>query len=75
MGAFYHRRKRHWKTEVVAVSLEMLSGRKKKDYAADALAAQADASEIAPGAGGARSSGGLDAEDPEGDELEVEAVA
>ena len=33
--------KRHWKTEVVAVALEMLSGRRKKDYAADALAAQA----------------------------------
>ncbi len=47
--------KRHWKTEVVAVSLEMLSGRKKKDYAADALAAQAGDGEIDPGAGGARS--------------------
>ena len=39
--------KRHWKTEVVASSVEMLSGRKKKDYeaeaAADALAAQAAA--------------------------------
>jgi single-strand DNA-binding protein len=41
------RGQRHWKTEVVAASVEMLSGRKKKDYeaetAADALAAQADA--------------------------------
>jgi single-strand DNA-binding protein len=26
---------RHWKTEVVAQSVEMLSGRKKKDYAAE----------------------------------------
>jgi len=38
---------RHWKTEVVASSVEMLSGRRKKDYAvesaADALAAQAEA--------------------------------
>jgi single-strand DNA-binding protein len=37
--------KRHWRTEIVASSLEMLSGRKKKDYqaerAADALEAQA----------------------------------
>jgi single-strand DNA-binding protein len=37
--------KRHWKTEVVAASVEMLSGRKKKDYAeatsADALTEQA----------------------------------
>jgi single-strand DNA-binding protein len=38
---------RHWKTEVVATHVEMLSGRRKKDYeaetAADALAAQAGA--------------------------------
>ncbi len=38
---------RHWKTEIVAGSLEMLSGRRKKDYAtesaAQALAAQAEA--------------------------------
>jgi single-strand DNA-binding protein len=34
---------RHWKTEIVAHSVEMLSGRRKKDYAADALAAQATA--------------------------------
>ena len=33
----------HWKTEVVANSVEMLSGRRKKDYAADALAVQATA--------------------------------
>ena len=29
---------RHWKTEVVATSVEMLSGRKKKDYAAESSA-------------------------------------
>jgi single-strand DNA-binding protein len=38
---------RHWKTEIVATHVEMLSGRRKKDYeaqaAADALAAQAEA--------------------------------
>ena len=38
---------RHWKTEIVASHIEMLSGRKKKDYeaqqAADSLAAQAAA--------------------------------
>lgn len=37
---------RHWKTEIVAGHVEMLSGRRKKDYAAetaaDALTAQAD---------------------------------
>jgi single-strand DNA-binding protein len=32
---------RHWKTEVVATSVEMLSGRRKRDYQADALASQA----------------------------------
>ena len=29
---------RHWKTEVVAGSVEMLSGRRKKDYAAESAA-------------------------------------
>ena len=37
---------RHWKTEIVASSVEMLSGRRKKDYAAeraaDSLAVQAE---------------------------------
>jgi single-strand DNA-binding protein len=37
---------RHWKTEVVASHVEMLSGRRKKDYeaqqSADALVAQAE---------------------------------
>ena len=32
---------RHWKTEVVAISVEMLSGRRKRDYEADSIAAQA----------------------------------
>ncbi len=36
---------RHWKTEVVATSVEMLSGRRKRDYEADALASQAQATE------------------------------
>ncbi|MGH2796693.1 MAG: single-stranded DNA-binding protein [Thermoleophilaceae bacterium] len=31
--------KRHWKTEIVVASLEMLSGRAKKDYAREAQAA------------------------------------
>jgi single-strand DNA-binding protein len=43
---------RHWKTEIVAGSVEMLSGRRKKDYAAEsaaeALAAQADKLGIEP---------------------------
>jgi single-strand DNA-binding protein len=32
---------RHWKTEVVASSVEMLSGRRKRDYEADSIGAQA----------------------------------
>lgn len=39
--------KRHWRTEIVAAHVEMLSGRRKKDYeaqqAADSLVAQAEA--------------------------------
>ena len=38
---------RHWKTEIVATTVEMLSGRKKKDYAAES---SADAIEAANGA-------------------------
>src|SRR4029079_4774709 len=45
---------RHWKTEIVASSVEMLSGRRKKDYAAEtaatALEAQAAAEGFAPDA-------------------------
>ncbi len=43
---------RHWKTEVVAASVEMLSGRRKKDYAvesaAESLQAQAQKMGIDP---------------------------
>jgi single-strand DNA-binding protein len=43
---------RHWKTEIVANALEMLSGRRKKDYAteasANALEAQAAADGFVP---------------------------
>ena len=38
--------KRHWKTEVVVSSLEMLSGRGKKEYAKEAQAAQDGARDI-----------------------------
>ncbi|HEX7400096.1 MAG TPA: single-stranded DNA-binding protein [Candidatus Limnocylindrales bacterium] len=38
----------HWKTEIVAAAVEMLSGRRKKDYAADALAVQANALGVEP---------------------------
>ncbi len=69
--------KRHWRTEVVASAVEMLSGRRKKDYAADALAAQvvAGGDPAAEGTGGAGGAIALDPEDPEADEMEVAAVA
>jgi len=38
---------RHWKTEVVAAGLEMLSGRGKKEYAKEVQSAAADDSETA----------------------------
>jgi len=77
--------KRHWKTEIVANSVEMLSGRRKKDYAAEtaatALEAQALAAGIAPDAaepvaddaGFSVVPGGDD--DEEEDDLLEEAVA
>jgi single-strand DNA-binding protein len=41
---------RHWKTEVVATSVEMLSGRRKRDYEAESLATQAaEQTGISPG--------------------------
>ena len=43
--------KRHWKTEVVVASLEMLSGRSKKEYAKEAQAV-AEAPDGAPAANG-----------------------
>ena len=57
---------RHWKTEIVASSVEMLSGRRKKDYAAEsaaeALISQAEAM-------------GIDASDEaEIDEVEIEVA-
>lgn len=62
------KKQRHWKTEIVAGHVEMLSGRRKKDYAAEsageALAAQASAMGFAP----------LAAEDEE-EPGEIEATA
>ena len=39
----------HWRTEIVATAVEMLSGRRKKDYAADALAVRANVLGVEPG--------------------------
>ena len=67
---------RHWKTEIVAAGVEMLSGRKKKDYeaeqAADALEVQAERIGE-PGGTVASAAAGTD-EDPD-DEDEVAEAA
>jgi len=78
--------KRHWKTEIVAASVEMLSGGRRKDYraetAAQALEAQAQAAGIEPDASepiadevGFSVHAGDDEDDEEEDELLEEAVA
>lgn len=41
--------KRHWKTEIVASQVEMLSGRRKKDYAAESAASALEAQAVAAG--------------------------
>src|SRR5262245_12781633 len=66
------RKQRHWRTEIVASHVEMLSGRKKRDYAteaaATALEAQAAVMGIDP------SGPDLD-DDDDGSEVDDEAVA
>ena len=59
MGQSYHYGVRHWKTEVVATSVEMLSGRRKRDYEAETLAGQA--------AGGAATTGDTTSEPSDDD--------
>jgi len=64
---------RHWKTEVVANHVEMLSGRRKKDYA-DASAANALAAQAA-GYTDADAEAGAAAAEPEVDDAELETEA
>ena len=52
--------KRHWKTEVVVSSLEMLSGRSKKEYAKEAQGVAEDP-DAAPPANGATADNDLEA--------------
>jgi single-strand DNA-binding protein len=52
--------KRHWKTEVVVASLEMLSGRSKKEYAQEVQSA-AEAPDSEPAANGAAAENDLEA--------------
>ena len=73
---------RHWKTEVVASHVEMLSGRRKKDYeaqqAAESLAAQAHAYDEAPPTEPipvVTAGSGPDDDEEEVEDLEAAAVA
>ena len=70
---------RHWKTEVVATSVEMLSGRRKRDYEADSVAAQAAGEVATDGAGispnEAAEIGVMTMADSTADELTEEASA
>jgi single-strand DNA-binding protein len=54
------RKVRHWKTEIVASSVEMLSGRRKKDYAAESAAGalEAQAGALGVGSDGSAHEGG-----------------
>jgi single-strand DNA-binding protein len=74
--------KRHWRTEIVANHLEMLSGRRKKDYqaerAADALEHQAGAYGDEPTDADGSLETAVEADEPmadEADELSEEADA
>ena len=72
------RGQRHWKTEIVASQVEMLSGKRKKDYAAEsaaeALVAQAAAMGMEPETH-SFSSAEADTESAEATEEEEELVA
>ena len=69
--------KRHWKTEVVASHVEMLSGRRKKDYeaqqAAESLAVQAERYGDAPPTEPVPESAEAVADDGDDDEVEDDA--
>jgi single-strand DNA-binding protein len=70
---------RHWKTEVVAAHVEMLSGRRKKDYeaqqAADSLARQAGATDDADPAEPIPETGEIQLDDEDADDDEESAAA
>ena len=72
------RGQRHWKTEVVASHVEMLSGRRKKDYeaqqAADSLVAQAERFGDAPPSEPIPESAESVAVEPDGEDDELEAA-
>jgi single-strand DNA-binding protein len=73
-------KKRHWKTEIVANSVEMLSGKKKKDYAAESAAQALEAQAAALGMSGdapafSATPDDIDADDATAEAEEEELVA
>ena len=68
-------KKRHWKTEIVANSVEMLSGKKKKDYAAESAAEALAAQAAALGVEADSVAFSASADDDESTEAEEEALA
>ena len=68
------RGQRHWKTEVVAGHVEMLSGRRKKDYEAESSANALEAQATADGeAAEATAAGADDAAEPLAEEVTAAA--
>jgi len=66
---------RHWKTEIVASNVEMLSGRKKKDYEAQAAAEALEATAQSAAATDDDPEFGLSSEGSAADPLPIEAAA
>jgi single-strand DNA-binding protein len=60
---------RHWKTEIVASSVEMLSGRKKKDYAAESAADALEAADDETASVDAAETPAIPADEPIPEEL------
>jgi single-strand DNA-binding protein len=66
---------RHWKTEIVASSVEMLSGRKKKDYAAESAAEAIETAVGAPEAAEDAEAPAVPADEPIAEEVAEELAA
>ena len=66
---------RHWKTEIVATTVEMLSGRKKKDYAAESSADLLESAAAPAGDAGAVAETDAEAPSVPADEPIPEAIA
>ncbi len=60
---------RHWKTEIVATTVEMLSGRKKKDYAAESSADAIEAAATGDSSDDASEPVAIPADEPIAEEL------